>query len=1191
MLFISGVKKILFSISSLFLTASLLFISLTSSAKIERSLAVKFVNGARLALENDRLYFTLPSGEKVPLRGENLRIVAPNQSATKAAIVEHVDRRSNEVKNRFLIFQDGSIAPVPVKFTGAEQWTYSQKDNTGHLYGVISIKYIEPLKSAVMLVRASDGHRLTLQTETYLDQSSASQVFDPKQLGWDLDRFEANDGFSNFLSEAKHDFFVGIRKGKFRRIATSPNSATQSESSLGQVVSGFVSKIQIGLDMLASEFDSNSELEDKLNNRVFGQSHLVKSLVRNSHVIDDESSTRPRIVMITGTSGAGKSYVARELARERLQDMDYFLEIDGTKYAGGDAQQANIMAHKLFGAEKAWQGEQTGELTEFLRKTKGRGVVVINEAEKMNPYIYTRLMEYFDTGMVTAGDGEEIAGKQVLVVLTSNRGARQLIPEGAKDWSDADLERYVQGVTSDDVKRVFTTKQKANDNVLPEEVINRIDEFLLSSPLTKPVLNKIFRAAVIRENEALAQKYKGLQFNFTDAAQNYLALVNVDLMSHGRLMNRRAEGVFKDLKETIAKAISSKKWRSDQITEINIDLKEDATHKWYFVVNNDLFVAVPQPSNPNPLADPYIRKIIGELDSSLKRRVIGQDAMIDNVHELIVDHLAQGVRYLPTVFMTVGTTGTGKTETGLAIAESVFGSTTRAGVIDLGEVSSAYQFALKFEQGLEGAESEFERYLRNNPDGGVLILDEASNMGGQNRAMKNELFKKFYAIFDRGNWVSSVTGKTYDLTKHIIQLTGNDGEHFFAGSSADEDRLEIWKSKNREEFIHEMLIESGVPEALIGRLATVILTKPLLRSDLKPIAEKILKEKIRPLETQYRGLKISYGPEVLNSLAESFFTHGRGVRSIRTVVEKRFGSAIQMALFKSGMDLNNLDGVNLELKIEDNKSQAPYRNKNAEERKVHVVVAITKKEGSNITPIFSRKVDLTEFAQEQVLMKYDEAWLTAIHEAGHAVANVPDITGEKVAYITIRGGTSGTGSQKIRYLGYARTRLVDGYVSPDHAKVVGQIARIAAGNVAEVMSGNAMTGGWSDDLLKIRRLAKAALINYGFDPRFHGIQIDGDGNPILSEAKRRQLESAKSDLIEQGMELARQTLSDNWSYVISVATELMQKGEIDGTRFAELGKFMKPESMTSVKKPSDKTATSVSPTMKQLMCRGFYSLK
>ena len=313
---------------------------------------------------------------------------------------------------------------------------------------------------------------------------------------------------------------------------------------------------------------------------------------------------------------------------------------------------------------------------------------------------------------------------------------------------------------------------------------------------SKSVLNKIFRAAILRENADLEKKYKGLNFRFSDAALDYLATVNTDLHSHGRMMNRRAEAVFKDIKESVAKALTSGKWQPSQVTSIDISLHEDAQHRWFFNVNNDLHIQVPQPPNPNPLADPTIRKIVTDLNDSLKRRVIGQDAMINNIHELIVDHLAQGVRYYPTVFMTVGTTGTGKTETGLAIAESVYGSTQRAGIMDLGDVSSAYQFALKFEQGLDGAESEFERYLRSNPEGGVLILDEASNMGGQNRAMKNELFKKFYAIFDRGSWESPVTGKVYDLSKHIIQLTGNDGEHFFAGSSADEDRLEIWKSKN-----------------------------------------------------------------------------------------------------------------------------------------------------------------------------------------------------------------------------------------------------------------------------------------------------------------------------------------------------------------------------------------------------------
>jgi ATP-dependent Clp protease ATP-binding subunit ClpA len=126
-------------------------------------------------------------------------------------------------------------------------------------------------------------------------------------------------------------------------------------------VSDFVSKIQIGLEILASEFDSNSELEDKLNNRVFGQSHLIKSLVHNSHVIDDESSTRPHIVMITGTSGAGKSYVARELAHERLQDMNYFLDILATL-----ARNPPMVTHPLI------MPKSLGKSRELLRVTSAK---------------------------------------------------------------------------------------------------------------------------------------------------------------------------------------------------------------------------------------------------------------------------------------------------------------------------------------------------------------------------------------------------------------------------------------------------------------------------------------------------------------------------------------------------------------------------------------------------------------------------------------------------------------------------------------------------------------------------------------------------------------------------------------------------------------------------------------------------
>ncbi|MBL7545071.1 MAG: AAA family ATPase [Bdellovibrionaceae bacterium] len=1168
----------IYSHSSLpmWIVVTILMLSNLVLAEIEYLNYAKFLNASSIKLTVDEFTFKDSSDKLYPLLSKDtIKMIRPNQAKIEAVIVE--DELDHKAIRRFLVMQEGYIVPLPVSFQSVVAWSYSVFQDSGQLYAVTSFHAKSPRESSVIITRASDGHRIRITTPKYLDQSPQSFVFDPSKLKIDLNRFEANDGYSEIKPVTDPHLFLGKVGEHYRRIgqgSATTSAVLDSKSSshaLVLVKSGF----QLGLESLMGEYSANSALEEKLNQKVFGQEHLVKALVRNAHVLDDKNSTRPRIVMITGTSGVGKSFVAEQLAKEKLADPQFILTIDGNDYAAGDKEMASVMAHKLLDAEKAWKGDQKGELTEFLRRTGGRGVVIFNEAEKMHPYIYTRLMEFFDKGEITAGNGEKLNGRQTLIVLTSNRGARQLIPENAKNWTDEQLRDYMAKVTSDEVKRVFTTKQKAGDNdLLPEEILNRIDDFLLSSPLTKPVLKRILRSAIAFRNDDVAKKYNGVKFNISDAAIDYLATVNVNIHSHGRLMNRRAEGVFKDLVDGVAKALISRKWLPHLVQELNVELKESKDHKWYFVINNDVYVDVPQPISSNPLADPKIRKIVKDLRKNLTARVIGQEEMIDNIHQLVVDHMAQGVRYYPTTFMTIGTTGTGKTETGLAIAESVFGSPDRAGIMDLGDVSSDYHFTLKFQQGLDGAESEFEKYLRNNPDGSVLILDEASNMGGRDRAMKNQLFKKLYAILDRGTWTSPVTGKEYDLTNHIIQLTGNDGEHFFAGSSADEDRLEIWKSKNKEEILHEHLIEQGIPEALMGRLAAILLTKPLLRSELTKISIKMLQGKIRPLEEQYKGLKIKYSPELVSSLGESFFSHSRGVRSIRTFVDKRLGSAVQLALLESDLDLSRMDDYNLEIKIEDNKTKKPYLDDNTPPREVNVVVEISRKDApSNAKPVYRKNVNVTEFAQEQVLMNKKTAHTTAVHEAGHAVGNIMEITGEKVAYITIRGGTSGTGSEKIQYLGYARPKPIKGYVALTRSIVVAKIARLAAGAIAESMAGYEMTGGWSNDLKKIRLLANQALTQMGLDDRFYGIEINSEGNPVVSEALRRQLETARTELIKEGMDLAKKTLTERWADVVRVADELMEKGEINEMRFDQIVKLNKVEKVT---------------TNNHLMCKRFY---
>lgn len=1143
--------------------------------------SVTFQNSARLSLTNGSLTYITSEGQPVQLHGTNFKLVVPEQGPKTAVIVEHTDITTTKVM-RFIFFENGYVRFAPINSLDIEKWSLRTFTFQNSLYCVISTRKQTQKSNSIMIVRATDGHRITTQTQDYADLFST--FFKPSAFNIDLISFSKNPGFSSFFPDFDTTLFQGSDDNILFKKISAPNSQTLLLPHLTDPSSPNYSQsnnsIANGLRLLLAQGQSETELINKLKSKIFGQDHLIEILATQSYVVDDHNSTKPNVVMITGPSGVGKSYLAEQLALEKLKDPSYYLEIDGTKYAGGDSKDGAVLVHKLLGAEKAWQGQQKGELTEFLKRTGGRGVIVINEGDKMNPFVYTKLMEFFDKGVVTSGEGEVISGKQTMVVITSNRGARQLIPEQAKNWSDAELNRYLAGLTSEQIKQVFLQKQSGDDkNTFLEEISNRISIYAVAGPLTKQALNKIFKAAVTKDNQALEKKYKGLRFNFSDAALDYLADVNTDLFSHGRMMKQRSEFIFNSLTKSIQNALQSGKWKPDDVNSIDISLYKNKKQKYFFLINKDIQVEVPQPVNPNPLADPLIRNIIVNLNSNLKKRVIGQDAMIHNIEQLVVNHLAQGVRFIPTVFMTIGTTGTGKTETGLAIAESVYGSKDRAGIIDMGEILSSYHFHLKFEKGLEDSESEFERFLRNNPDGGVLILDEASNMGGQNQETKNELFKKLYAIFDRGTWRSPVTGKEYDLTKYMIQLTGNDGQHFFAGSSADEDRLEIWKKVNNEETLHEMLVQSGIPEALLARLSSIILTKPLLRQELKPIAEKLLIQKIKPIEQQYKGLKINYDSSILDVLADSFFSHSKGVRAIRETIDKRFGYAIHSALLASGLPLDNLSGVQISLKIDDNKSLKPYIDDSSADRKVNLSILINKKRRSKKGDFyFEKQIDLTEYAQPQVLDKYHEAWLTAIHEAAHAVVNDPESTGEKVSFITIKGGTFGFGPNKIIYKGYARTKPFDSK-SPTRDIIVKQLARIAAGNVAELLAGHPSTAGWENDLKKMKELGTKALINFGFDQQFLGVRLDKDGNPIMSQNKLEQFEIALEALIQEGIESAHSTLTKNWDYVISVAKTLMKEGEINGNQFEKLRSKSKKE-------PLEKASLR---SHKSLLCYGFYS--
>ena len=126
------------------------------------------------------------------------------------------------------------------------------------------------------------------------------------------------------------------------------------------------------------------------------------------------------------------------------------------------------------------------------------------------------------------------------------------------------------------------------------------------------------------------------------------------------------------------------------------------------------------------------------------------------------------------------------------------------------------------------------------PDGGVLVFDEISNMGENSLSTRDALFKRLYHPFEEGRWTSSATGETYDLSKYVIVLTGNDGEDYFKGTDSDEIREQIWRKLKAPDKVRRMLGERGVPQAFLGRMADVILFKPLTHAIARDVAAKLV---------------------------------------------------------------------------------------------------------------------------------------------------------------------------------------------------------------------------------------------------------------------------------------------------------------------------------------------------------------
>ena len=307
-----------------------------------------------------------------------------------------------------------------------------------------------------------------------------------------------------------------------------------SEESVAEVVS-MMSGIPV-TKVGKNELDKLAQMDAMLNGKVIGQEDAVKKVVkaiqRNRAGLKDPNRPIGTFIFL-GTTGVGKTELAKVMARELFDSDDALIRIDMSEYM------EKFAISRLVGAPPGYVGyEEGGQLTEAVRR-KPYAVVLLDEIEKAHPDVFNILLQILDEGFVTDSLGRKIDFRNTIIILTSNIGTRDL-----KDFGDGVGFGTIAKKTNTDA-RARTTIENALKKAFAPEFLNRIDDIVIFNNLEKDSISKII-------DLELAKLYKRLEkLNFkvemTDAAKEFIGEKGWDKDFGARPLKRAIQKYIEDL--------------------------------------------------------------------------------------------------------------------------------------------------------------------------------------------------------------------------------------------------------------------------------------------------------------------------------------------------------------------------------------------------------------------------------------------------------------------------------------------------------------------------------------------------------------------------------------------------------------------------------------------------------------------
>ena len=276
--------------------------------------------------------------------------------------------------------------------------------------------------------------------------------------------------------------------------------------------------------MLESEKHKLLHMEENLKRRVVGQDdavHAVSNAIRRSRAgLQDENRPIGSFIFL-GTTGVGKTELARALAEFLFDDERNMVRIDMSEYM------EKFSVSRLIGAPPGYVGyEEGGQLTEAVRR-KPYSVVLLDEIEKAHPDVFNILLQVLDEGRLTDSKGKTVNFKNTIIIMTSNLGS-SLIQEKLQVLTDVNKDEIMGEIK---VKLIDILKA-----TIRPEFLNRIDEIILFNPLTPSDIRKIVDIQINLLKEKLERNNIGLVI--TDEAKDWLGKVGFDIVYGARPLKR-----------------------------------------------------------------------------------------------------------------------------------------------------------------------------------------------------------------------------------------------------------------------------------------------------------------------------------------------------------------------------------------------------------------------------------------------------------------------------------------------------------------------------------------------------------------------------------------------------------------------------------------------------------------------------